>query len=121
RENFRASDLLRQSVLARDGRDVGPMQRRDPGASSGARGHEAPQRHALDYGGHHPVSRYQYARFQRFMSQGPTSGPRKLWLTAETRFGQTTGITTTSSITRSFLRMKSTARVTESNSVTACL
>src|SRR5881628_1094851 len=46
--------------------------------------------------------------------------PRKLWLTAYTQLRQTTGMDTTSSITRSFMRMKRAARLTGSSSVRAC-
>src|SRR5262245_39573745 len=49
-----------------------------------ARESTAPEEHALNHGGWPQGSRYQYARFQRAMSQGPSSRPRKLWLTADT-------------------------------------
>src|SRR5262245_52949926 len=64
--------------------------------------------------------RYQYAKFHRCRSQGPNSRPRKRRLTADTLRSQDTGRTTTSSPTRSFIRMKSAARLTGASSVAAC-
>src|SRR5918995_1502649 len=79
--------------------------------------------HTLPYASPPPfgyASRYQNARSQRIESQGLNAMPRKVWLTADTSLRQTTGMTTTSSMSKSFIRMNSVARLTGSNSLSAC-